>query len=82
MTEADLMVLAPWLVFGAVLAVIGYRLLTHRRTSRQAAPPGRRGRTGEPPDDNRNHAPATRPTGRDATTRNQGDAGPAEVSRK
>jgi hypothetical protein len=34
-TVADLLVLAPWLVFGAALAVICYRLLTRRGGSRR-----------------------------------------------
>lgn len=38
MTSGDLIVVAPWLVFGAGLAATGYRLLRHRRTSSQ--PPG------------------------------------------
>lgn len=35
MTAVDLLVLAPWLVFGAGLSVIGYRLLSHRGRSRR-----------------------------------------------
>jgi hypothetical protein len=34
-TSADLLVLAPWLIFGAALAVICYRLLARRRASRR-----------------------------------------------
>jgi hypothetical protein len=37
-TGDDLIVVAPWLVFGAGLAAIGYRLLRHRPTS--GHPPG------------------------------------------
>jgi hypothetical protein len=37
-TGDDLIVTAPWLVFGAGLAVIGYRLLAHRGTGRQSPP--------------------------------------------
>jgi hypothetical protein len=40
LTGADLLVIAPWLVFGAGLAAIGYGLLS-RRTSRRRSP-GRR----------------------------------------
>jgi hypothetical protein len=32
-TAANLLVLAPWLIFGAALAVICYRLLTRRGAS-------------------------------------------------
>ena len=38
MTSDDLIVVAPWLVFGAGLAAIGYRLFRHRHTS--GHPPG------------------------------------------
>lgn len=34
MTGDDLIAVVPWLVFAAGLAVIGYRLLTHRGTHR------------------------------------------------
>ena len=34
MTAANLLVLAPWLIFGAALAAICYRLLTHRASRR------------------------------------------------
>jgi hypothetical protein len=34
-TVGNLLVLSPWLVFGAGLAVIGYRLLSHRGRSRR-----------------------------------------------
>jgi hypothetical protein len=34
-TAADLLVLAPWLIFGAVLAAICYRLLARRGASRR-----------------------------------------------
>jgi len=34
-TAVDLLVLAPWLVFVAGLAVLGYRLLTHSGRSRR-----------------------------------------------
>jgi len=32
-TGADLLVVAPWLIFGAALAAICYRLLSHRSAS-------------------------------------------------
>jgi hypothetical protein len=35
LTAADLLVLAPWLIFGAGLAVIGYRLLSRRAARRR-----------------------------------------------
>ena len=35
MTAANLLVLAPWLIFGAALAAICYRLLIHRGASRR-----------------------------------------------
>ena len=41
LTGADLLVIAPWLVFGAGMAAIGYGLLSRRRTSRRRGP-GRR----------------------------------------
>lgn len=41
MTGADLIVLAPWLVFGTGLAVIGYRLLIHRAERSSAAGRGK-----------------------------------------
>jgi hypothetical protein len=34
-TTADLLVLAPWLIFGASLGAIGFRLLSRRGTSRR-----------------------------------------------
>jgi hypothetical protein len=34
-TAVDLLVLAPWLVFGAGLSVLGYRLLAHRGRPRR-----------------------------------------------
>ncbi len=37
LTDADLLVLAPWLFFGAGLAAIGYGLLSRRRVSRRRA---------------------------------------------
>ena len=40
MTGGDLVVLAPWVIFGACLAVICIRLLARRRASRRH-PPGR-----------------------------------------
>jgi hypothetical protein len=40
-TAADLLVLAPWLIFGAAVAVICYRLLTRRGASRRNRPDGR-----------------------------------------
>ena len=40
-TAADLLVLAPWLIFGAALAVICYRLLTRRGASRRNRRDGR-----------------------------------------
>jgi hypothetical protein len=41
MTGGDLVVLAPWVIFGACLAVICIRLLAWRRASRRRSPPGR-----------------------------------------
>jgi hypothetical protein len=35
MTAADLLVFGPWLIFGAGLAVIGYRLLRRHGAARQ-----------------------------------------------
>lgn len=43
MTGGDLVVLAPWVIFGACLTVICIRLLAWRRASRRP-PPGRRPR--------------------------------------
>ena len=47
MTGGDLIVIAPWLVFAAGISMIGYRLLTHRRTRwprhRPNTPPHRGG---------------------------------------
>jgi hypothetical protein len=40
-TAADLLVLAPWLIFGAAVAVICYRLLTRRGASRRNRRDGR-----------------------------------------
>jgi len=40
-TRADLLVLAPWLIFGAALAAICYRLLARRRASRRHRRGGR-----------------------------------------
>jgi len=41
MTGGDLAVLAPWVIFGACLAVICLRLIARRRASRRHPPPGR-----------------------------------------
>jgi len=41
MTGGDVVVLAPWVIFGACLAVICIRLLAWRRTSRRHSPTGR-----------------------------------------
>ena len=41
MTGGDQVVLAPWVIFGACLAVICIRLLAWRRASRRRPPPGR-----------------------------------------
>lgn len=49
MTGDDLIVTAPWLVFGAGLAIIGYRLLAHRGTRRR---PLRHRRAGPAPGTN------------------------------
>lgn len=35
MTGSDLLVLAPWLIFGAGLGAIGFRLLRQRGTARR-----------------------------------------------
>jgi hypothetical protein len=40
-TAADLLVLAPWLIFGVGLAAICYRLLTRRGASRRHRRGGR-----------------------------------------
>ena len=40
-TAADLLVLAPWLTFGAALAAICYRLLARRGASRRHRRGGR-----------------------------------------
>ena len=40
-TAADLLVLAPWPIFGAAVAVICYRLLTRRGASRRNRRDGR-----------------------------------------
>ena len=40
MSGGDLVVLAPWIIFGACLAVICIRLLAWRRASRRRPPPG------------------------------------------
>jgi hypothetical protein len=34
MTAGDVLLLIPWLVFGAAIAVIAYRLLSRRGTTR------------------------------------------------
>jgi hypothetical protein len=34
-TASDLLVLAPWLIFGAGLGAIGFRLFSQRRTARR-----------------------------------------------
>jgi hypothetical protein len=41
MTGGDLMVLAPWVVFGGCLIVIAIRLFTRRQASRRHSAPGR-----------------------------------------
>jgi hypothetical protein len=35
MTGGDLLILAPWVVFGAGLVIIGFRLWKSRRSSRR-----------------------------------------------
>ncbi len=65
----DLIVIAPWLVFGAVLAVIGCRLLCYRGICRPP-PPGRPagpGRAEENSSRRPDHPPEAQPTGREAT---------------
>jgi len=42
MSGSDLIVLLPWVIFGACLIAICVRLLTWRHTSRRQAGPGRR----------------------------------------
>jgi hypothetical protein len=42
MNASDLIVLAPWTIFGACLIAICIRLLTWRHGSRRRAAPGRR----------------------------------------
>jgi hypothetical protein len=41
MTGGDLIVLAPWVVFGACLIAISIRLFTRRHASRRHSAPGR-----------------------------------------
>jgi len=40
-TVVDLLVLVPWLIFGAGMAVIGYRLLRRQGTARRYRRPSR-----------------------------------------
>ena len=63
MTGDDLIVIAPWLVFGAGLMVIGYRLLTHRGTRCQSPPlrPAQPGRPEDAPPAGRRLQPGTKP---------------------
>jgi hypothetical protein len=42
MNASDLIVLVPWVIFGACLIAICIRLLTWRHGSRRRPPPGRR----------------------------------------
>jgi hypothetical protein len=42
MNASDLIVLVPWVIFGACLIAICIRLLTWRRGSRRPPAPGRR----------------------------------------
>jgi len=42
MTASDLIVLVPWVIFGACLIAICIRLLTWRHGSRRPPDPGRR----------------------------------------
>jgi hypothetical protein len=65
----DLIVMAPWLVFAAGLAVIGYRLLSHRGISRPGPPgqPAGPGRAEESSSRRPRHPPEAQPTGREAT---------------
>jgi hypothetical protein len=42
MSGGDLIVLLPWVIFGACLIAIGIRLLAWRHASRRHADPGRR----------------------------------------
>ncbi|MGI8448666.1 MAG: hypothetical protein ACR2MP_16110 [Streptosporangiaceae bacterium] len=71
MTSDDLIVVAPWLVFGAGLAVIGYRLLRHRRTPGHL--PGGRPVPPEYESDARDAAPAggCKPSGTQTGSRKQ-----------
>jgi hypothetical protein len=65
----DLIVMAPWLVFGAGLAVIGCRLLGYRATSRPppAGRPAGPGRAQESSSRRPRHPPDAPPAGREAT---------------
>jgi hypothetical protein len=60
-TATDLLVLAPWLVFGAGLSAIGVRLLSQRGTPFSQRGTGRRRRR----DTRLRHPPRRRPTMRD-----------------
>ena len=56
MSGADLLMLAPWLLFGAGLAVIGYALLGRRRRAPGRRPPARRA----PPERGHRHRDGSR----------------------
>lgn len=71
MTSDNLIVIAPWLVFGAGLAVIAYQLLAHRRSSRQpfdgrALPPLHHPSARGSPDD-RHQPPGSEASARETT---------------
>jgi hypothetical protein len=65
----DLLVLAPWLIFGAGLGVIGFRLLSHRGAGRRHRRDTRLRRLRRPDPAMRDHGnraahPGRRPAGR------------------
>jgi hypothetical protein len=74
MTENDLIVIAPWAIFGLGLATVLLRLRRSRGSSRRAAPPGHQARPPESaapgpeprPDQEPHPGQAGRCTGREA----------------
>jgi hypothetical protein len=76
-TGDDLIVIAPWLVFGAGLVLIGFRLLAQRGTRRQSPPrpPAQPGRPEDAPPAGRSLQPGTKPaSGTQADERGTADA--------
>lgn len=64
MTASNLIVFAPWAVFGAVLAIVCLRLRKTRRIARRASSPPKPGQSPRQPAADKAAEPASRSAGR------------------